>query len=131
MILLSSLMTEYENTFLKKYQDKLLPGHRRALSVMENCLTENNLFMLAKCESCEHQTCHPHSCGHRLCSHCQHYESQRLVERQRKKQLPVNSLMITFTLPAQLCQLAWNNQGFDDSILLKLGWITLKSFGLT
>jgi len=130
MILLSSLITEYEFDFHQKYQDKLLPGHRNALAAMKRCRTEDSLFMLAQCESCDHQTCHPHSCGHRLCPHCQHHESQQWIERQRKKQLPTSYFMITFTLPAQLRSLAWQNQREIYALLLKLGWQTLKSFGL-
>ena len=38
--------------------------------------------MLAQCAGCGEQRLVPHSCGHRSCPHCQHFESQRWIERQ-------------------------------------------------
>ncbi len=130
MILLSKLIIEYENELLHKYKDQLLPSHLRALGAMRSCRTDDSLLMLAQCEECQHQTYHPHSCGHRNCPHCQHYESQQWLERQRSKLLPVDYYMITFTLPAQLRSMAWKNQTVVYSLLFKLAWQTFRQFGL-
>jgi len=130
VILLSDLINDYYPLLLAKKGNDLLPGHRVALSAMQSCRTENSTLMLAKCEDCDYQSFYPHSCGHRLCPHCQHHESQQWIERQRRKLVPADYYMITFTLPAQLRSLAWQNQSLIYSLFFKLAWETLKIFGL-
>lgn len=130
MILLSELIREYYPALVAKHGQALLPGHHAALSAMQTCRTEHSRVMLAKCVDCDYQTLYPHSCGHRLCPHCQHHESQQWIERQRRKLVPADYYMITFTLPAQLRSLAWKNQTLIYSLFFKLAWDTLKTFGL-
>jgi len=130
MILLSELVTEYSPALFAKRKSDLLPSHYTALSAIQTCRTEKSRVMLARCESCDYQTFYPHSCGHRLCPHCQHHESQQWIERQRRKLVPVDYFMITFTLPAQLRPLAWHNQTVIYSLFFKLAWETLRTFGL-
>lgn len=131
MILLSDLITEYYPVLMAKRGLDLLPSHRAALSAMQTCRTEKSHVMLATCEDCDYQTFYPHSCGHRLCPHCQHHESQQWIERQRRKRVPADYYMITFTLPAQLRSLAWQNQRVIYSLFFKLAWETLRTFGLS
>ena len=130
MILLSDLVNEYYPLLVAKHEQTLLPSHHVALAAMQTCRTEKSKMMLVQCEQCQYQTYHPHSCGHRLCPHCQHYESQLWIERQRRKLVPADYYMMTFTLPAQLRSLAWQNQAVIYSLFFKLAWSTLKTFGL-
>jgi hypothetical protein len=130
MILLSELIESFESDLLDRYGHRLLPSHRRALAAMKQCRTASSPMMLTQCLACEAKALLPHSCGHRLCPHCQHYESQRWLQRQQQKLLPVDYFMITFTLPAQMRSLAWNQQRLIYNLLFRISWETLKSFGL-
>ena len=130
MILLSQLIAEYGDALRRDYQDRLLPSHYRALDAMKQCRTQQSLLFMAQCEDCCHQTYYPHSCGHRACPHCQCQEGEQWLERQRRKLLPVNYFMVTFTLPAQLRPLAWQHQRLIYSLLFSIGWEVLQSFGL-
>ncbi len=130
MILLSTLVTAFGVEVRKKYEGRLLPGHQRALYALRICRTEESPVFLVQCGDCRSQKAFPHSCGHRNCPHCQHREGQQWLERQRKKLLPVDYFMATFTVPAQLRSLVWHNQRIGYDLLLKLGWQTLLSFGL-
>jgi len=130
MILLSQLITDYEDELRQHYKDKLLPSHYCALDAMKQCRTQHSLFFLAQCEDCLHHVVYPHSCGHRSCPHCQFHEGEQWLERQRRKLLPVDYYLITFTLPAQLRALAWQHQRLVYSLLFSLGWEVLTSFGL-
>lgn len=130
MILLSTLITAFGEEVRKKHEGHLLPGHQRALYALKICRTENSPAFMVQCRGCSAQELFPHSCGHRSCPHCQHNEGQRWLDRQRKKLLPVDYFMVTFTLPAQLRSLVWRNQRIGYDLLLKLGWQTLQSFGL-
>jgi hypothetical protein len=99
MILLSSIIDQFETDFLKTYQGQVLPNQLKALKALKICRTKFSPVMQVNCVDCDHQTYVPHSCGHR---NCQHHESQLWIENQLKKQVPGTYFMITLTLPAQL-----------------------------
>lgn len=130
MILLSQIISDYKQKLLDQYGTQLLPSHLQAVNALQNCRTDESLMMKARCSECRHEEYFPHSCGHRFCPHCQHHESQQWIERQREKLLPVDYFMVTFTLPKQLRPVAWLNQKRVYDLLIKLAWLTLKSFGL-
>lgn len=112
MILLSSIINEFESSFFNKYNTRVLPSHKKALSAMKMCRSEFSPKMLAQCsnEDCRSVTYIPHSCGHRNCPHCQHHESQQWIENQLNKLVPAKYYLLTFTLPCQFRQVAWQNQ---------------------
>ena len=130
MILLSTLIAVFDDELREQYGNRLLPGHERALHAMATCRTEESPVMIVRCPDCGKQETIPHSCGHRNCPHCQHHEGQQWLERQRGKLLPVDYFMVTFTLPGQWRALLWQHQRIGYDLLLKLGWQTLKAFGL-
>ena len=63
MITLASIITQFKDSFLRKYKDFVLPGHKRALHAMEHCRDTHGLHMMAQCTKCSHVTYIPHSCG--------------------------------------------------------------------
>ena len=130
MILLSTLISRFGGALREQFGKRLLPSHERALGAMAICRTNESPVMRVRCLDCGTQEIIPHSCGHRSCPHCQHHEGQQWLERQRGKLLPVDYFMVTFTLPAQWRALLWQHQRIGYDLLLKLGWQTLKAFGL-
>ena len=82
MIRLATIIEQFEADFIQQYQQQLLPSHLKALSAMKICRTQYSPKMLMQCQTCNHQTLVPHSCGHRHCPHCQNHESQQWIERQ-------------------------------------------------
>ena len=130
MITLASIITQFKDSFLKKYKDFVLPGHTRALDAMEHCRDTHGPYMMAQCTEprCSHLTYIPHSCGHRNCPHCQNHESQRWIQNQLKKRLPATYWLITFTLPSQLRDMAWKNQKTIYSLMFACVQDTLKTF---
>ena len=128
MILLSSVIDQFETDFLNTYQGQVLPGQRKALNALKICRTKFSPVMQVSCTDCDHQSFIPHSCGHRNCPHCQHHESQFWIENQLKKQLPCDYFMLTFTLPAQLRPLAGRHQKLVYRLMFDCAWETLQSF---
>lgn len=112
------------------YQDRLLPGHRQALSALRRCRTALSPKMQAQCVECDEQCFVPHSCGHRLCPHCQHHESQQWLERQLGKQVPGQYFLLTFTVPAELRGLAFAHQRTLYALMMQCSWETLRTFSL-
>jgi len=129
MILLSKLIDWFLPSLREKHGERLLPSHEKALDAMANCRTGNSPVMLVECSDCGNKEVIPHSCGHRGCPHCQHYESQQWLARQRAKLLPVSYFMVTFTLPRQLRGLVFSNQQLCYDLLMRLAWQTLREFG--
>jgi hypothetical protein len=128
MITLSSIIDQFEADFLNTFQAQVLPSQLKALAALKICRTQLSPVMQLNCSDCDHQTFVPHSCGHRNCPHCQHHESQQWIERQVQKQVPTRYFMITFTLPAQLRKLTWQNQRLIYSLMFDCVWETLKTF---
>ena len=128
MILLSSIINQFESDFLNTYQGQILPVQRKALNALKICRTQFSPVMQVNCLDCEHNRFVPHSCGHRNCPHCQHHESQLWIEKQLKKQLACDYFMLTFTLPAQLRPLAKYSQKKVFRLMFECVWEVLQSF---
>ncbi len=126
---LSDVADQYRDGFLKKYEHRLLPGHRKALKAIQHCRTPGSGMTLLECNGCGSRDQKPMSCGHRNCNRCQNTDTCQWLERQRQKLLPVEYFMVTFTLPAQLRTLAWQHQRSVYDTLFRIAADTLKAFG--
>lgn len=112
MILLSTIINQFETALFRKYKTRLLPSHKKALMRMQFCRTQFSPQMLVRCSSddCSNQSYIAHSCGHRSCPHCQNHESQQWIENQLNKRVPAKYYLLTFTLPRQFRGIVWQNQ---------------------
>jgi len=128
MIRLATVIEAFEADFLAQYRSELRAEHYRALTAMTHCRTQASLKMQVQCSACEHQKLVPHSCGHRHCPHCQHHESQQWLERQRKKQVPAEYFLLTFTVPAEFRALAFAHQREVYEVLMRCAWETVRTF---
>ena len=128
MIALASIIERFEGSYLAQYQNAILPSQRHALASMKRCRTSLSPHMVAQCGGCDEQRVLPHSCGHRSCPHCQHFESQQWIERQTQRLVPSPYFLITFTVPAQLRALAWQHQRLFYTLIMACAWDTLRTF---
>lgn len=130
MIPLSKVITEFEHKYVDKYTQSILPSHKNALQVMKNCRSKASPHMLVQCSDpeCQEYSFIPHSCGHRNCPHCQSHEGQQWIDNQLSKQLPAEYYLITFTLPSELRDLAWQNQKLVYTIFFFCVQDVLKTF---
>lgn len=110
MIALSTLIERFGQAFLAQHAERALPSQRQALNAMKHCRSTQGPGMLTQCGDCGQTRVVPHSCGHRHCPHCQHFESQRWIARQTQALVPGNYFLVTFTLPAELRTLVWQHQ---------------------
>ena len=128
MVLLSEVVEHHQGELERLHGHQLLPSHHQALQAMRRCRRQGGDLMVLRCGDCNHSLKVPHSCGHRSCPHCQHHDSQRWIERQQAKLLPVEYFLITFTVPAELRGLFWSQQRTTYDLLLKTAWQTVDSF---
>ncbi len=127
---MASIINQYYDSFMTKYGDTVLPGHRKALNAIRDCRTPYSGELYVQCINCNHGQWHPLSCGHRSCPQCQNYEASQWIDRQQDKLLPVLYFMVTFTLPYELRSLTWHHQKMVYSLLFSCVSSTLKDFGL-
>ncbi len=90
MIRLGSVIAEFEADFLAQFRHRLSFEQLRALSALRDCRSAASPMMQVQCSDCAHHQLVPHSCGHRLCPHCQHHESQQWLERQMQRLVPAD-----------------------------------------
>lgn len=128
MITLAAIIERFESDYFAQYGASSLPSHAKALAAMKRCRTQLAPRMLAHCGACGEQRVVPHSCGHRNCPHCQAHESQQWIERQLQRQVPASYFMLTFTVPAELRELAWQNQSWFYAKLFDCAWETVNDF---
>lgn len=120
---LAKIMTRYEKELSAK---KLLPQQRKALNAIVRCRTPASGKMLVVCPCCGRADRYCLSRGNRSCPKCQNFETTKWMERQRKKLLPVDYFMVTFTLPSELRTLVWNNQKTLYDLLFKAASASLR-----
>lgn len=128
MIALAAIIERFGQAFLAQYGASALPSQRQALNAMKHCRSMLGPGMLAQCGDCGETRVVPHSCGHRNCPHCQHFESQRWIARQTQALVPGSYFLITFTLPGELRTLVWQHQRLLYAALMDCAWDTLRTF---
>lgn len=128
MIRLGSVIDTFEADFLAQYRHRLTADHYRALAAMKQCRTQASPMMQVQCTGCAHQKLVPHSCGHRLCPHCQHHESQQWLERQMQRLVPADYFLLTFTLPAEFRGLASAHANVILDLVMRCAWETVRTF---
>lgn len=128
MIRLAQVIDTFEADFLAQFGPRLSADQRRALAAIKHCRSAASPMMQVRCAECDHQRLVPHSCGHRLCSHCQHHESQRWLERQMQRLVPADYFLLTFTLPAEFRGLAAAHADVVFDRLMRTAWETVHRF---
>ena len=129
MMDLTAVIERYQGRFRTQYGARMTPDQHSALNAVLGCRSAQYGEILLECPSCHWQQTRFHSCGHRSCHRCQNHDTTGWLERQRKKLLPVEYFMITFTLPYELRVLAWQHQAQIYGILFACAVSTLKDFG--
>lgn len=100
----------------------------KALTAITHCRTGALGSTVMHCLDCGTRQVRHRSCSHRSCPQCQHHSNSAWLERQRRKRLPANYFMLTFTLPAQLRPLAYANPKQVYNALFQTALDTLNTF---
>ena len=116
---LADIFREFGAAYRQKYADKLLPSHRQAMWAIEHCRTEILGGQVYGCVACQEFQYSYHSCRNRHCPKCQHEQTQAWLEVQKELLLPVPYFLLTFTLPAELRELARGNQRLIYALLFQ------------
>ena len=124
---ISEIFQKYSHQYLKLYGEKIPKNHRRAIFDILNCRTPVMGGKVYFCEKCgEHQYSY-HSCKNRHCPKCGSPDSEKWLNKQKKKLLPVQYFMVTFTLPAELRSICRSNQKIFYSAIFKASSTALQT----
>jgi len=124
---ISEIFQKYSPQYLKLYGKKIPDNHRRAIFDILNCRTPVMGGKVYFCEKCgEHQYSY-HSCKNRHCPKCGSRDSEKWLNKQKKKLLPVQYFMVTFTLPAELRSICRSNQKIFYSAIFKASSTALRT----
>jgi hypothetical protein len=128
MTRLAHIIEQFQPDYQQRFGHTLSPQRAQALRAMQFCRTRLVAQYQTACSDCGEQRLVPHSCGHRLCPHCQHHESEQWIERQRRLLVPAEYFMLTFTLPSELRALAGREAQSVYAALMSSAWATLEQF---
>jgi len=109
-----------------RFQDRILPSHRRVMEAIETCRTEALGGQVYHCTSCDQFRYSYHSCQNRHCPKCRNDDATTWLARQQELLLPLTHFLVTFTLPDPLRQLARSHQTLIYNLLFRTSAAALQ-----
>jgi hypothetical protein len=119
MVEVAEIFRTYGPEYLAKYGRRMPRAHLRAMRDIEQCRTPVLGGHGYVCTKCEEKRWSYHSCKNRHCPKCGSDQAAKWLEEQKELLLPVTHLLVTFTLPEELRQVARSNQKTVYSILFR------------
>lgn len=119
MLELATIVREVGEDYLRRFGDRMLPSHRRALSDITLCRTPVLGGQLYRCDGCVREQYGYHSCQNRACPKCQSDRTEAWLSAQQQRLLSTDHFLFTFTLPAPLRPVARSHQRIAYDALLR------------
>jgi hypothetical protein len=116
---LADIFRRYGPAYRQKYASRMPGNHFKVMRAVEQCRTPALGGQVYRCAPCDETRYSYHSCRNRHCPKCQHEQTEDWLQLQREMLLPVPYFLLTFTLPAQLRQIASQNQKCMYSLLFR------------
>ncbi len=126
MSAIADLFRKEGGAYRDRFGDRMLPSHLRAMRDIEQCRTPALGGHLYLCDDCQRTEAAYHSCRNRHCPTCQGDRAQQWAEAQKKRILPTDYYLITFTLPDSLRPLARSHQREVYDLLLRCAAKTIQ-----
>lgn len=123
---IADILRKHFPAYLEKFGDKVPPQHIKAVEAIMNCRTGVFGVSLFECECCGVIHTVSNCCGNRHCPSCQQHKNDQWVAKQKKKLLPVDYFMVTFTVPSEVRSFIRSNQKLCYATMFKAASATLK-----
>ena len=119
MVELADIFLRHGPEYLDRFANRMLPSHIRAMHDIVKCRTP---LMGGRVYQCQNPDCQKylysyHSCGNRNCPKCGQDRTEQWLKKQQKLLLPTHYFLLTFTLPAELRNIARSNQKLIYNLL--------------
>jgi len=99
---MADIVCQYGTEYLEKYDNHILPSHKKAMRHIESCRTPVMGGQKYLCKQCNAFHYSYHSCRNRHCPKCQNDRIDQWLEKQFELLLPVPYFMATITVPEGL-----------------------------
>jgi len=126
----AEIFKSHGKEYLDKFQEKMLPSHKRALRDIVRCRTEYFGAHIYRCDHCGAVQLLYHSCRNRSCPKCHAKETKRWIEERMDELLPVKYFHVVFTLPEELREIVRSNQVVLLSLLMTMAALSLQELAL-
>lgn len=127
MVELAEILRRAGPAYAAAHPGQLLPSHRRAMADLCACRTAALGGSLVACNQCDHLDFLYHSCRNRHCPKCAKHPTERWLQRLAARLLPCEYVFATFTLPAELRDLARAHQRLVYDLLLREAACSLQT----
>jgi hypothetical protein len=98
----AEVLRQHWAQYLSLHGASLTAEQRAAVAAMDRCHSPQCGGAVYYCDHCQANHFMPHGCGNRACPQCGHHHTQRWIEHQTRRLLPVGYFMVTFTVPQPL-----------------------------
>ncbi|MDE3054834.1 MAG: IS91 family transposase [Gemmatimonadota bacterium] len=106
----AEVVRRYGPEYLERFGDRMPAAHRKVLRDIAGCRTGALGTALYRCEDCGRIHAVGRSCGDRHCPSCQRDKAEAWLAKQVDRLLPCPYFLVTFTLPAELRDVARAHQ---------------------
>src|ERR1039457_363141 len=130
MIELAEVVRKHGPEYQEKFGDRIPPNHKKALSAITACRTEEMGGHIEACDHCGTMRYSYHSCKNGSCPKCHAADTKRWLEKNELALLPALYFHLVFTLPAILREIVRKNQKAFYSILFQAAAESLAKLGL-
>jgi hypothetical protein len=106
----AEVVRRYGGAYLERFGATMPTAHRKVLAAIAACRTGELGLVVYRCECCGQVQAMGRSCGNRHCPTCQRDKAEAWLEHQTDRLLPCPYFLVTFTLPAELRDVARSHQ---------------------
>lgn len=124
---LGEVFRRYGPAYQERFGERMPASHRQALHDIAACRTEALGGHVYQCPACEEVVYSYHSCRNRHCPKCQHAATEAWLDKQEQWLLPTSYFLVTFTLPAEMREVARRQQRLVYDLFMRTAAEALQS----
>lgn len=123
----AEVVRRYGPEYLERFGATMPAAHRKVLRDIAACRTGELGMVVYRCADCGKTHAMGRSCGDRHCPSCQRDKAEAWLENQTDRLLPCPYFLVTFTLPAELREVARAHQRVVYSALFEASSAALRT----
>jgi Transposase zinc-binding domain/Putative transposase len=120
VIEIADVFRRFADDYLTAHGASMPPSHRRAITDILACRTEELGGHLWRCDACSAEIYSYHSCKNRSCPKCHTDQTERWLDARKIEMLPCRYFHVTITVPEELRDMLRANQRDGYAVLMKV-----------